>query len=71
MKDELIYDGFRKSYPRTYYYANSIKLKPTRKYWLPSNMRSLSIIVAGEPVYRKRKFNKSYLINSVLMSKCA
>lgn len=27
MKDELIYDGFRKSYPQTHY-ANSTKLKP-------------------------------------------
>jgi len=51
MKDELIYDGFRKSYPQTHY-ANSTKLKPMhtvsichRKYWSPSNMRSLSIIV--------------------------
>jgi len=64
MKDELIYDGFRKSYARTYY-ANSIKLKPTRKAFANENtgrrhnMRSLSIIVAGEPVYRKRKFNKA------------
>lgn len=37
MEDELIYDGFRKSYSRTYYYANSIKLKPTRKAFANEN----------------------------------